>query len=240
MLYGFLIKMNNSWFQSIIKPDLKGILGKSNTGRRLKGVGLTPPGSFLNTASGFLLANFSDCSRRCSPTLRRRLQPCEHNVPGAVRPGQPDGHRPEPHQGRVPEPRENAQQRERSKSPFGQGLAPETRVMLQSEGTALSPAVSYSPIFGAVIRLRLGTGCPGPELDVASPLLRPVNSSPQQSAFSRLRAEAVGVYRVLHLDRESVEGDPCPDISGSQQGARGEFVQKGEGKNVACLGKKME
>ncbi|NXG63993.1 NICA protein, partial [Hemiprocne comata] len=27
MLYGFLIKMNNSWFQSIIKPDLKGILG---------------------------------------------------------------------------------------------------------------------------------------------------------------------------------------------------------------------
>ncbi|NXW37689.1 NICA protein, partial [Phaetusa simplex] len=27
MLYGFLIKMNNSWFQSIIKPDIKGILG---------------------------------------------------------------------------------------------------------------------------------------------------------------------------------------------------------------------
>ncbi|NWU73065.1 NICA protein, partial [Pterocles burchelli] len=27
MLYGFLIKMNNSWFQSIIKPDLKEILG---------------------------------------------------------------------------------------------------------------------------------------------------------------------------------------------------------------------
>ncbi|XP_008946831.1 PREDICTED: nicastrin, partial [Merops nubicus] len=27
MLYGFLIKMNNSWFQSIIKSDLKGILG---------------------------------------------------------------------------------------------------------------------------------------------------------------------------------------------------------------------
>ncbi|NXI45574.1 NICA protein, partial [Galbula dea] len=27
MLYGFLVKMNNSWFQSIIKPDLKGILG---------------------------------------------------------------------------------------------------------------------------------------------------------------------------------------------------------------------
>lgn len=30
MLYGFLIKMNNSWFQSIIKPDLKGILGKQH------------------------------------------------------------------------------------------------------------------------------------------------------------------------------------------------------------------
>ncbi|NWJ06278.1 NICA protein, partial [Crypturellus undulatus] len=28
MLYGFLIKMNNSWFQSIIKPDLKVILGE--------------------------------------------------------------------------------------------------------------------------------------------------------------------------------------------------------------------
>ncbi|NWX93730.1 NICA protein, partial [Nothoprocta pentlandii] len=28
MLYGFLIKMNNSWFQSIIKPDIKVILGK--------------------------------------------------------------------------------------------------------------------------------------------------------------------------------------------------------------------
>ncbi|NWW69822.1 NICA protein, partial [Climacteris rufus] len=27
MLYGFLIQSNNSWFQSIIKPDLKGILG---------------------------------------------------------------------------------------------------------------------------------------------------------------------------------------------------------------------
>uniref|UniRef100_A0A8B9S4C1 Nicastrin n=1 Tax=Apteryx owenii TaxID=8824 RepID=A0A8B9S4C1_APTOW len=27
MLYGFLIKMNNSWFQSIIKPDIKVILG---------------------------------------------------------------------------------------------------------------------------------------------------------------------------------------------------------------------
>ncbi|NXI56435.1 NICA protein, partial [Chloroceryle aenea] len=27
MLYGFMIKMNNSWFQSIIKSDLKGILG---------------------------------------------------------------------------------------------------------------------------------------------------------------------------------------------------------------------
>ncbi|NWV25468.1 NICA protein, partial [Origma solitaria] len=27
MLYGFLIQTNNSWFQSIIKPDLKGILG---------------------------------------------------------------------------------------------------------------------------------------------------------------------------------------------------------------------
>uniref|UniRef100_A0A8C0BZS1 Nicastrin n=1 Tax=Buteo japonicus TaxID=224669 RepID=A0A8C0BZS1_9AVES len=27
MLYGFLIKMNNSWFQSIIKPDIKAILG---------------------------------------------------------------------------------------------------------------------------------------------------------------------------------------------------------------------
>lgn len=41
MLYGFLIKMNNSWFQSIIKPDLKGILGKSNTGKNT-GMGLTP------------------------------------------------------------------------------------------------------------------------------------------------------------------------------------------------------
>lgn len=41
MLYGFLIKMNNSWFQSIIKPDLKGILGKSNTGKNM-GMGLTP------------------------------------------------------------------------------------------------------------------------------------------------------------------------------------------------------
>lgn len=37
MLYGFLIKMNNSWFQSIIKPDLKGILGKSNTGQKSRG-----------------------------------------------------------------------------------------------------------------------------------------------------------------------------------------------------------
>lgn len=42
MLYGFLIKMNNSWFQSIIKPDIKGILGKSNIGKKNKGLGLTP------------------------------------------------------------------------------------------------------------------------------------------------------------------------------------------------------
>ena len=43
MLYGFLIKMNNSWFQSIIKPDIKGILGKSNVGKKKKkGMGLTP------------------------------------------------------------------------------------------------------------------------------------------------------------------------------------------------------
>ncbi|NWT85093.1 NICA protein, partial [Lanius ludovicianus] len=28
LLYGFLINSNNSWFQSIIKPDLKGILGE--------------------------------------------------------------------------------------------------------------------------------------------------------------------------------------------------------------------
>lgn len=34
----------------------------------------------------------------------------------------------------------------------------------------------------------------------------------------------MGIYRVFHMDRESVEGDPRPDISGSQQGARGEFV----------------
>lgn len=42
MLYGFLIKMNNSWFQSIIKPDIKGILGKSNIGKNTTGMGLTP------------------------------------------------------------------------------------------------------------------------------------------------------------------------------------------------------
>lgn len=42
MLYGFLIKMNNSWFQSIIKPDLKGILGKGNIGKKNTGMGLTP------------------------------------------------------------------------------------------------------------------------------------------------------------------------------------------------------
>lgn len=42
MLYGFLIKMNNSWFQSIIKPDIKGILGKNILGKKSTGMGLTP------------------------------------------------------------------------------------------------------------------------------------------------------------------------------------------------------
>ncbi|NWH72475.1 NICA protein, partial [Piaya cayana] len=52
MLYGFLIKMNNSWFQSIIKPDLQGILGKSNTRRKNTGMGLIPRGSFLSLNKG--------------------------------------------------------------------------------------------------------------------------------------------------------------------------------------------